>query len=396
MLKTFKVEMDPTEDQIKYFNQTMGACRWIYNHFIKVNDAIHDLYKGGYLKPGQKHYLGYVEFNKYISKLKQTPGYKWLQDCSVVATKAAAGNADTAFKNYFKKQCNHPRLKIKNKTEVGIYLGEPKAHIAIKSDKVKIPKIGWVKIKEKNYIPTSGDLRFGTITKRAGRYYVSYVFDVEDKTQNTNKTEPLGIDLGIRDYAITSDPNIHYKNINKSKIVNKLEKRLKRDHRRVSRRQLNFNKRLMEAGGQYVTRKNLDKAILRLQRTYNRLHNIRNDYQNKIVIDLVKRNPSYISIEDLDVTKMLNNKYISKQIKDAGFYNFRIKLTHKCQEYGVELRIVDRTFPSTKTCSCCGNVKPKFNLSQKTYICKKCGLVINRDLNAAINLRDTNNYTLAF
>ena len=189
--------------------------------------------------------------------------------------------------------------------------------------RIKIPTLKWVRLKEKGYIPTKISVISGTITKQADRYYVSVIMDVEYKTKQNNN-QGIGIDLGVKEFAICSD-NTVYPNINKTKKVKRLEKRLKREQKRLSRK---LNKRKQKKKGEST--RNIDKQQLKVQKLHQRLSNKRIDYINKVISSVVKREPSFITIENLNVSGMMKNKHLSKAISKQGFYMFRQKLYNKC------------------------------------------------------------------
>jgi putative transposase len=213
-----------------------------------------------------------------------------------------------------------------------------------------------------------------------------------DVKEENNTNEGIGIDLGLKDFAIASDGKT-YKNINKTGKIKKLEKQLKREGRCLSRKYESLKKRSRQ-GKENATRQNIQKQILRVQKLHQRIDNIRTDYINKIVSEIVKTKPSYITIEDLNVSGMMKNRHLSKSVASQKFYEARRKLKTKCDENGIELRVVDRFYPSSKLCHSCGNIKKDLKLSERIYRCD-CGYVENRDINAALNLRDAKTYTIA-
>lgn len=218
--------------------------------------------------------------------------------------------------------------------------------------KIKIPTLGWVRLKEKGYIPTTKDgftVRSGTISYKAGRYYISVLVNMPDKNNTKNNNFGIGIDLGLKELAICSDRSI-YQNINKTNRVKKIEKKLKREQRKLSRKIISIKE------GE-STQKNFVKQKLKVQKLYQRLANIRTDYINKTINSIVKTKPSFIVIEDLNVSCMMKNKHLSKAVAQQKFFEFRTKLINKCKENNIELRIVDRWYPSSKTCHNCGYIK---------------------------------------
>lgn len=246
--------------------------------------------------------------------------------------------------------------------------------------------------KEKGYIPTNKIIKSGSVSYKAGRYYVSVLVDEEEQNKEQLNDFGIGIDLGIQDLAICSN-DITYKNINKTSKVKTLEKKLKREQRKLSRKyeslkQKNKNKK------EVATRQNIHKQVLKVHKIHHTLEHIRTDYINKTVNDLVKTKPSYITIEDLNVKGMMKNKHLSKAVVQQKFFEFRTKLENKCKQLGIELRIVDRFYPSSKLCHECGCVKSDLKLSDRIYICD-CGYTEDRDYNASLNLRDAKIYKIA-
>ena len=257
-----------------------------------------------------------------------------------------------------------------------------------------IPSLKTVKLKEFGYLPVGANVISGTVCKKADRYYVSVLIEVEEKYQ-VNPNEGLGIDLGLKDFAIMSN-KITKKNINKTKKVKKLEKKLKRGQKKLSRKYESLivrNKNIKKEGGN-ATRQNIEKQIVKVQKLHQTLGNIRENYLNQSVNEVIKQKPSFITIEDLNVRGMMKNKHLSKAISKQGFNMFRVKLNNKCREFGIELRIVDRFYQSSKLCHECGSIKKDLKLSDRIYVCE-CGYKEDRDLNASLNLRDAKIYKIA-
>lgn len=215
---------------------------------------------------------------------------------------------------------------------------------------------------------------------------MSVIVEVPNTKITNNGNDGIGIDLGLKDFAIVSDGRT-YKNINKSVKIKKLEKKLRREQRCLSRKYENFKK------GESA-QKNIQKQKLKVQRLHHKLGNIRTDYINKSIAEIVKTKPSHITIEDLNVSGMMKNRHLSKAIASQKFYEFRTKLKAKCDQNGIELRVVDKWFPSSKICHCCGAIKKDLKLSDRIYRCN-CGYIEDRDLNAALNLRDALTYEIA-
>lgn len=393
MLKAYKTEINPNPEQIQKINQSIGICRYLYNSYLAKNKELYELYKQGKLDK-KEAFMSANDFDKYINNnVKIQDAFKWINNCGSKARKKSICNAETSFKRFFKGQGNFPRFKKKGKSNVKIYFPKNnKTDWKVERHKLNIPTLKWVKLKEFGYIPTDCNIISGTVSKQADRYYVSVVCEVEQTINYKPKTEPIGIDLGLKDFAICSNHKT-YKNINKTKSIKKLEKKSKREQRKLSRKYESFKKQNKKEK-EVSTRQNISKQIVTVQKLHQALANIRTDYINKIVSEIVEQNPSSITIEDLNVQGMMKNKHLSKAVAQQKFYEFRIKLENKCRQKGIELRVVDRWFPSSKLCHECGCIKSDLKLSDRTYICD-CGYTEDRDHNASLNLRDAKIYKIA-
>ena len=308
------------------------------------------------------------------------------------ATKQVIMNGEKAFERFFIGVSGFPKFKKKKNQDVKCYFPKNnKTDWTIERHPVKIPTLGFVRLKEYGYIPKNAIVKSGTVSQKAGRYYVSILCKVEE-AQVKLKLEKtgLGIDLGIKDFAICSTGEIHG-NINKTGKVRKLERKLKREQRSLSRKYENLKKRGETSA--INKRANIDKNILSVQKLHARLVNIRLEYVKSVVNKLVKTKPTYITIEDLNVKGMMKNKHLSKAVAQQCFYTFQTWLLAKWKEYGIELRQVDRFYPSSKLCSCCGRKKVDLKLSDRVYTCE-CGNEIDKDLNASINLLQAKEYTI--
>lgn len=383
MLKSFKTEINPTAEQIIKINKTIGTCRFIYNFYIAHNK---ELYENGEKFMSGRHFSVWLN-NEY---LPNNPDKVWIKDVSTKSVKKSMEDAYTAFKRFFRHKSRFPRFKKKNNSNVKMYFVKNSKYDCLSErHRIKIPTLGWVRLKEKGYIPTSKDgfiIRSGTISCKAGRYYISVLVDIQEHNIGVNNDFGIGIDLGLKELAICSDGSI-YKNINKTHRVRQVEKKLKREQRKLSRKVISIEK------GE-STQKNFVKQKLKVQKLYQRLTNIRTDYINKTISKIVKIKPSYIVIEDLNVSGMMKNRHLSKAVAQQKFFEFKTKLISKCKENNIELRVVDRFYPSSKTCHKCGHIKRDLKLSDRTYRCDECGYVEDRDINASLNLRDAKTYTI--
>ncbi|MGE9931658.1 RNA-guided endonuclease InsQ/TnpB family protein [Anaerovoracaceae bacterium SGI.174] len=384
LLKSFKTEINPSEEQKVKIRKTIGTCRFIYNFYLAHNKELHE---------NGKKFMSSNKFrvwlnNEYVPK---HPEYSWIKEAYSKAVTQAVNNGQTAFTRFFNHKSAFPRFKKKGKSNVKMYFvkNNPK-DCRCERHRINIPSLGWVRIKEKGYIPTTKDgyvIKSGHVSIKAGRYYVSVLIEIPDNRIANNSNEGIGIDLGLKDFAVVSN-GTSYKNINKSAKLKKLEKQLIREQRSLSRKYENVKK------GGSTQRANIQKQRLKVQKLHHRIDNIRTDYINKTIAEIVKTKPSYITIEDLNVLGMMKNKHLSKAVASQKFYEFRTKLQAKCNENGIELRVVDRWFPSSKTCHCCGAIKKDLKLSDRTFTCD-CGYIEDRDFNAALNLRDATTYEVA-
>ena len=384
MLKSFKTEINPTLEQKVKINKTIGTCRYVYNFYLAHNKELHS--------NGEKFMSG-KSFSLWLNNeyLLNNPEYAWIKEVSSKSVKKSIEDANIAFHKFFKHQSGFPKFKKKGKSDVKMYFvkTDKKSTIWCERHRIKIPTLGWVRLKEKAYLPTTKSgyvIKSGTVSMKAGRYYVSVLVEMPEIEKETLLNEGVGIDLGLKDFAVLSTGKV-YKNINKSARIKKLEKQLKREQRCLSRKYENLKK------GE-STQKNIQKQKLKVQRLHHRIDNIRTDYINKTIVEMVKTKPSYITIEDLNVSRMMKNKHLSKAVASQKFYEFRNKLKVKCEDNGIELRVVDRFYPSSKQCHCCGRIKKDLKLSDRTYKCD-CGYVEDRDFNASLNLRDAKIYKIA-
>nr|WP_164815822.1 RNA-guided endonuclease TnpB family protein [Clostridium perfringens] len=394
--RAYKMEINPTDEQKSKIHQTIGVSRFIYNFYIARNKEIYE-------KEGK--FVSGMDFSKWLNNeyIPNNQEMKWIKEVSSKATKQAIMNGDKAFRDFFKKAKGFPRFKKKKNQDVKAYFPKNnKTDWTLERHRVKIPTLGWVRLKEFGYIPVNSVVKSGTVSQKADRYYVSILVEERDiKISNSNigikisnpNNEGLGIDLGIKEFVVCSD-GIKFKNINKTLTVKKIEKKLKREQRKLSRKYESLKIRNKNIKEGRATSQNIQKQVVKVQKLHQRLRNIRTDYINKTVSKIVKQKSSYVTIEDLNVKGMMKNKHLSKAIASQKFFEFKTKLTVKCKENNIELRIVDRFYPSSKTCSQCGKIKKDLKLSNRIYKCN-CGLDIDRDLNASINLKNAKEYKIA-
>ena len=381
MIKSIKVRLNPNNKQFTKLFQYAGCARFAYNWAISREEENH--------KQGNK-FLSDMDLRKEFTQLKKLPEYKWLNEVSNNVTKQAIKDACNAYKNFFKGQSQFPKFKSRKHSTPSFYQDNVKiqftdTHVKVEafsmSKKQNKQKLNWIKLYEKRKIPTDCKYLNPRFTYDGLYWYVSVSIEVDGDIENTPPlNEGIGIDLGIKDLAVCSDGNT-YKNINKNQKVKKLEKKKRRLQRSVSRK-YNKNKK----GENYCKTSNIIKKEKELLKTSKRLTNIRHNYLHQTTSEIIKRKPSFICIEDLNVSGMMKNRHLSKAVQEQGLYEFRRQIEYKAKWNNIPLIIADRFFPSSKMCSCCGKIKKDLKLSDRIYKCK-CGNIINRDFQASLNLK---------
>jgi len=380
--KAFKTEILLSNLQVDKVNRTIGTCRYVYNLYLHTAQERY--------KQTEKHLSGY-DFSKWLNNVHTKETDQWIKDVSSKAVKQAIMNGDKAFKNFFKGLAKFPRFKKKRNQDVKAYF--PKNNVTdltVERHRIKVPTVGWVRLKEFGYIPTDATVINCTLSQKAGRYFVSVLCEVEEVREvYVPEHDGIGIDLGISTFAVCSH-HVQFDNINKTQPVIKLEKSLKRQQRKLSR---SYEQNKHRKRGEFCA-KNRQKQLVVVQKLHARLANIRQAYIRSVVDLLVKTKPTYFTIEDLNVTVLMKNRHLSKAVAQQCFYAFRGWLTAKCVEIGIELRVVDMWYPSSKLCSTCGTKKTKLSLSERIFSCDSCDTVLDRDYNASLNLKYAKEYTV--
>ena len=365
MILAKKVRLYPSEIQEQRLWQSVGTARFIYNWTLARQE---ENYKNG------GKFISDNELRKEITQLKKDE-LSWLNKVSNNVAKQAVKDGCDAYKRFFKGLSDKPRFKSRRKSRKSFYNDNWK--LKVKEGKlVNIEKVGWIKTNEQ--IPIGVKYSNPRISYDNKYWYISVGIE-EEEIQEKLTDVSLGIDLGLKELAVCSNGKV-YKNINKSYAVRKIEKRLKRLQKQVSRK-YEQNKK----GKEYVKTKNIIKLEKQIQQVYRRLANIRSNYLHKTTTSIVKTKPYRVVIEDLNVKGMMKNKHLSDAIRKQGFHEFKRQLQYKCKFRGIELVVADRFYPSSKTCSQCGEIKKDLKLKDRVYKCS-CGLSIDRDLNASINL----------
>jgi putative transposase len=385
--KAYKIEIKPNKDQIAKIHKTIGVSRYIYNFYIAHNKEIYEK---------EKKFVSGMDFSRWLNNeyIPNNEDKTWIKEVSSKATKQAIMNAENAFQKFFKGESCFPKFKKKKNQDVKAYFPKNnKTDWTIERHRVKVPTLGWMRLKEFGYIPINAVVKSGTVSQKADRYYASILVEEDIEINNIHCLEGIGVDLGLKAFATCSN-GITKKNINKTKEIKKLEKKLKREQRKLSRKYESLKIRNKNMEGE-ATRQNIQKQIVRVQKLHQRLTNIRTDYINKTVSELIKQKPSFITIEDLNVSGIMKNRHLSKAVAQQKFYEFRTKLISKANKNNIEVRIVGRFYPSSKLCSCCGEYKKDLKLSDRVYKCDNCNIEIDRDLNASLNLANAKEYKIA-
>ena len=378
MIKTIKVMLLPNNKQITKLFQYAGTARFAFNWALNKEQ---ENYKNG------GKFISDNELRKEFTILKQTNEYGWLNHISNNVTKQAIKDACESYRRFFKGQNKFPKYKSKKKSRPSFFQDPVKikftgTHVKVEgfatSKRANKQKLNRIRLAERNRIPTDCKYYNPRITFDGINWFISVGIDTNEDKSKLN-TNGIGIDLGLKDLAICSDGNT-YKNINKSETVKKLEKKKRRLQRGISR---SYEKN--KKGGSYCKTNNIIKKEKLLLKVNHRVTNIRQNYLHQTTSEIVNRKPRFICIEDLNVRGMMKNKHLSKAVHSQGFYEFRRQLEYKCADKGIPLIIADRFYPSSKLCSCCGNMKKDLKLTDR--ICKcDCGNIIDRDVQAAINL----------
>lgn len=369
MITALKVRLEPNNEQKSKLFQSAGVARWAYNWTLAKQE---ENYKNGgkFIKDG--------DLRKELTLLKQTEELKWLNDYSNNITKQAVKDACDAYYKFFKGLAERPKFKSRKKSPPKFYQDTEK--IKFKDGKARLEKIGWVRLSEKDRIPGNKKYTNPRVKFDGVHWYVSV--GIEDMLELVELTgESIGIDVGIKNLAVCSNIEKPYKNINKTKKVKKLEKKLHRLQRKVSNK---YEKN--KEGRSYVKTSNIIKLEKNIRKLHRHLDNIRTDYRHKVTTEIVKTKPSRIVIESLNISGMMKNKYLSKSIQQQGFFEFGKLIRYKAEKQGTEFIEADKWYPSSKTCSVCGHAKTKLSLSEREFKCECCGTVIDRDKNASINL----------
>lgn len=385
-----KVMLVPNNKQNTLMFQNAGVKRFAYNWALAREKENYD--NGG-------KFISDNDLRKEFTQLKKIEEFKWLNDTSNNVSKQAIKDACIAYQKFFKGLAKFPKFKSRKKSPPKFYQDNIKiqfnaTHVKFegfaKSSKKNKQKLNWVRLAEHNRIPFGKDVKYVNprVSHDGLHWFISVGVEFPDNLE-TPQNDGIGIDVGIKDLAICSD-NITYKNINKSDKIRKLEKQKKRLQRQVSRK-YEENK----DGVKFVKTKNIIKLEKKIKTVQHKLNGTRNNYNHQVTSEIIKRKPSFIVIEDLNIKGMMKNKHLSKAIQQQSLYEFRLQLQYKSKWNNTEVRVVSRWYPSSKTCHDCGYINKALNLNDREWICPSCGVIHDRDHNASLNLRDYNEYKIA-
>ena len=389
-MRAYKTEIHPTQAQIELIHKTFGCIRYIYNQYVYEN--LENLASG-------KDFISAFSYSKRVNNDPETPS--WLKEVPSKAIKQALIYADRAFRNYFSKRKGKPKFKKKGVNESFYLIGT----IKVERHRIFVPKLKWLRLKEFGYIPKN--ISSVTISMKNGRYYISCLCKEEKDERIPLSDCAMGIDFGLKDQFIAEDKTIP--SINRSLRIKKLEQRLRREQRRLSRKmEANMVDKVYYQTGSKKGQlksfrwvkplsecKNIQKQKRKVARLHERLTWIRTDYNRKALLSLVlEQKPSSITIENLSVRNLMKNRHLSKAIMKAQWYQSRLYLENLCNRLGIELRVADRFYPSSKICSDCGFKYKELKLKERFWTCSNCGSEHDRDRNAAINLGRCKQYTV--
>lgn len=373
MYKGYRIRIYPTKEQEIIIWKHINASRFIWNYMLELQE---ENYKNGV------KYIGEFDMNRLVTKLKKQSDYTWLNEVSSVTLQRSCADLNFAYKRFF-NGLGHPRFKSK-KTSKKAYPTDC-VHFYFIDGMVKICKLGLVKYKSDFNLPNGRQNKFQNVrvSYEDGKYMIAFSMEVDSQDYILNGS-PMGIDLGVKELAVVAyrDTQYVFHNINKSKKMKNLNKRIKYLQRIISRKYEASKKNT----GRYIKSNNIIKCEAKLKRLMRKVKNIRDNYIHHVTHDLVSMLPRKVVMEDLNVVGMMKNRHISKSVQEQCFYKFKQQMNYKCVWRGIEFVLADRFFPSSKTCSNCGAIKRDLKLSDRTYVCPECGCVIDRDYNAAINL----------
>lgn len=372
MIKGFKIRLYPTKEQEAKMWQHIGACRFVWNYMLALQT---ERYENG------EKYLSRFDMIKLLAPLKQQEEYGWLCDVSATSLQVVCSDLNEAYQRCFRHTANKPKFKSRKRSKLAYPVRCDRLWFS--ESLASIEKIGKVKYRSDKSFPLGRGHKFTNprVSYANGKWILSFGTECENQATVLND-EKMGIDLGVKELAVVAfgDEQFVFHNINKSKRVRSIKRRIKLLQREISRK-YEANKQ----GRKFVKTNNIERDEAKLRRLHARLANIRNNYIHQTTHKLVSLLPSRVTMEDLNVTGMMRNKHLSKAIQEQCLSEFIRQMKYKCEFSGIPFVQVGRFYPSSKMCSCCGKIKKDLKLSDRVYVCE-CGNNIDRDYNAAINL----------
>lgn len=387
MLRAIKIRLCPTPEQEILFWKSAGTARWAYNFYLSEKERVYHEYLINGMN-GKKDISG-CEVRKYINNVLKKTTHKWLSEVGSNVMKQGVRDAEEAYRRYFKGLSGRPCFKSRRRSKISFYVN----YESLKRMQGGFhgEKLGFVRTSQPLPKLRKGQKYSNPRISYNGKYwYLSIGYEAKEEPKPELSGVSLGIDLGVKDLAILSNGRV-FKNINKTHEVRRLEKKLRREQRKASRR-VRQNIKSYDTNRRPIWKRplkecrNVERQNRKIRLLHKRINDIRTNYLHQTTRAIVKAKPSRIVMETLNVKGMLKNRHLSKAIAAQKFYEFKRQMLYKCEALGIELIEADRFYPSSKTCSRCGHIKRDLKLKDRTYICPECGLVIDRDLNAAINL----------
>ncbi|KOP79345.1 transposase [Lysinibacillus sp. FJAT-14745] len=378
MILAIKIRLKPTKEQVVLFWKSAGTARWAYNYFLAESERIYNV---------EKRTVKESEIRKKINNELKPTTHKWLKEVGSNVMKQAVKDADIARKRWFEGLTEKPRFKSRRRSKVSFYVNYES--LKRTNEGFRGEKIGSVKTCKALPKLKKGQKYSNPRISFDGRNWFLSIGYEQEFEQYDLTGESLGIDVGINKLAVCSDGKFK-KNINKTKEVKRLEQKLKREQRKQARKlEANTKEYTKNRKPIYKTplknMKNIQKQNTAIRNLYKRLNDIRTNHLHQCSNEIVKTKPSRIVMEHLHVKGMMKNKHLAKAVAGQKLYEFKRQIQYKCQKYGIEFIEADRWFPSSKTCSSCGQIKSNLKLKDRLFICS-CGLKLDRDLNASINL----------
>ena len=405
MIKSIKLRIYPNKTQLKIINDTLSACNSIKNKYLEYN--INNYKKN-------KSFIGGYEFINYVTKLKKEDSkYSWLKGIYAKAIQEAILSKEKAYKSFFNNKKGFPKFKSRKRINKESYYFIDQKHHYYTDNKniIKLPKLKKIRITSGNKLPDISTIISGRIIRHYNKYYVMFIYDEDNDNKDIIKNDiKLGIDLGVKDYAIIYDGYEchYYKHFKDTDKYKRLNDRIIKLQRVISKKvEYNYGKKLNEYLNEYhiepneiiknelkgeaYNSSNIRRIFSKINKIKVKLTNIKDNFIKQLVnILTVRIKPSKINIEDLDISNMVEDNdtthRLHKMIQESNFYKFRMYLINKCKEYGIKLRLVNTYYPSTQLCSNCGHKNKNIRLIDRTYVCDKCRMVMDRDENSAINI----------